>query len=71
MTFRMTVALVIIGVGAVVGLARSDSDTFAGKVMSGFGGALLAVLGAGLVIMLIGEGGDSEGGDVADGRVGR
>jgi len=71
MTSRMTVALVIIGIGAVVGFVRSDADTFTGKVISAFGGAVLAILGMGLLIMLIGDDGGSEGGDVSGGRVGR
>ncbi len=71
MSFKLTLLLVVAGIGAVVGFARSDSETFIGRIMSGLGGAFLATLGASVLIMFFADGGGSEDGDISDGRAGR
>jgi hypothetical protein len=70
MSFKLTLLLVVLGIGAVVGFVRSDSETFIGKIISGFGGAILVAIGLGLLVMFFGGGGGSEGGDISDGRAG-
>ena len=67
-----TVLLIIIVIGAIIGFARSDADKFSERLLSAFGGAFVAVLIAGALIMVanIGSGG-SEDNDASDYPSGR
>jgi uncharacterized membrane protein len=52
MSFRLTVVVIVALIGAVVGFATSKREDFGQKTFSAFGGAVVALMIGGLVVML-------------------
>jgi len=72
MTFGAKLLIGVALIGAIVGFIRSDGDKFSDRVLGALGGAFVALLIAGAVVMVPNIGsGSSEDSDISDSRQGR